>query len=314
VSIGEREVAASYTQCDFIDARIDVQAQRALFLLARQGGLDGNDALSMWGAVKSAALAGIYQENQKVPALAAIANGTAWWQLIPAGRDSIVFERPAVPIMVFRRGIANDVRRVAAALLFAWRESSVGALPMIIPPPSGRPCLPAPKPSPPPPPAPEPIPSGVEPAPSSSPPPEPACSIAAKGASGRFIHTRFLPVSGVGINATFSSDLSASVASQPPSGECRVFVSANIDTAMAGKVRGFGSFQLVVNGTTGGRLALTRRSPSIHTPTTIPIGEGDAILPGSGVTSLQVKITTGYVFSPPGGATTVSAEDVLTLL
>jgi len=304
--------SAAYTQCDFIDARIDVQAQRALFLLARRGGLDGSDALSMWGAVKSGGLAGIYQENQKVPALAAIANGTTWWQLIPAGRDSVVFERPAIPIMVFRRGIAKDVGRVASALLSAWRESTVGALPTIIPPPSGRPCPPAPKPPPPPAP-PEPIPSWVEPVPP-PPPAEPTCSIAAKGASGRFIHPRYLPVSGIGVNASFTSDVSASVASQPPSGECLVFVSASIDTAMAGKVRGFGSFQLVVNGSPKERQALARRQPSIHAPTTIPIGDGDAILPGSGVTSLQVKITTGYVFSPPEGAVTVSAEDVLTLV
>src|SRR4029450_10749814 len=121
-------------------------------------------------------------------ALAAIANGTTWWQLIPAGRDSIVFERPAIPIMVFRRGIANDVGRVVSALLSAWRASTAGTLPRIIPPPSGRPCPPAPKPPTPLPP--EPIPTPVGQGPPPPPPAQPLCASAAKGAPGGFIHPR----------------------------------------------------------------------------------------------------------------------------
>src|SRR3982750_1979770 len=60
------------TSAGVIDARIDVFAQRALLRMAKSPDPAARaDASQMLGAVKSGRLAGIYKEDEQVPALRA---------------------------------------------------------------------------------------------------------------------------------------------------------------------------------------------------------------------------------------------------
>ena len=166
--VAETEVGLSYTACDFIDSRIDVSAQRALLRLVDGDAPSRRDGLAMFAAVKGQRLAGIYQQDQKVPALRAQKLGKGWWQLIPAGAGAICVRQPTgeLPLIVFQKGLASDVPRLAVALRTAWRQCGLPEL--APPPPSGRPCPPRPTPPPP-----QPAVADVPPPPAIGPPPSP---------------------------------------------------------------------------------------------------------------------------------------------
>lgn len=134
------EVSPGYTQCDFIDEHIAVEAQRALYRLYRQGGSEGLHALSMLGAVKSENLAGIYQENQGAPAQLAVRQGKGWWQMLPSPQTAAVVLDESPPMMVFARRLAPDIDALAGTLDAAWTDSPPGQVEQPIPPPSGRNC------------------------------------------------------------------------------------------------------------------------------------------------------------------------------
>lgn len=133
-----------YTACDFIDKRISVEAQRALYKLYRRGGTEGNDAIRMLGAVKSSQMKGVYKEDEQKPALMAVHHGSAWWKLIPKGRGATVSYLDAPPMMVFRRSLASDPGKLADAIEKAWVDSGVSGQALTMPPPSGKSCEPAP--------------------------------------------------------------------------------------------------------------------------------------------------------------------------
>jgi hypothetical protein len=78
----EGEVAATGPG-GVIDSRIDVHAQYALLRMAKGDPGARADAAGMLAAVKSGRLAGIYKEDQRVPALRARGLGLGWWQLVP---------------------------------------------------------------------------------------------------------------------------------------------------------------------------------------------------------------------------------------
>jgi len=159
----------AYTQCDFIDPRIDVSAQYALHQMLKGDLSSRKAAVGMFAAVKAGSLCGIYQQNQMVPALRARRMGLGWWQLIPHGQLAacVTGGVSEVPIIVFRPGLGSEGVRLGQALQIAWISCGLPDLPA--PPPSGRPCPPRPpKPpvrvtdgppfGPPPPPPPEPPP------------------------------------------------------------------------------------------------------------------------------------------------------------
>lgn len=120
-----------WTPKDVLDARIDVQAQYALFRMLKGTPAQRVDASHMLSAVKSGALQGIYQENQKVPALRAQALGTWWGRILPRGVEGICMTEPASkpPVVAMRQGTPTDKARydrsLAAArgqclVLIAW--------------------------------------------------------------------------------------------------------------------------------------------------------------------------------------------------
>ena len=143
--------APAYTQCDFIDARIDVSAQYALYDMVKGGGASRNASLQMLAAVKSGRLGGIYQQDQLVPAKRAQALGIGWWQLIPQGQNAICVTQPKSqsPIIAIRKSIASNRSVVAQALEAAWKTCGIPNPPAV--PPSGKPCPQKPLPPPPPP-------------------------------------------------------------------------------------------------------------------------------------------------------------------
>src|SRR5262249_28777994 len=130
----------AYTQCDFIDARIDVSAQYALYEMVKSGGANRNASLQMLAAVKSGRLGGIYQQDQLVPAKRAQALGIGWWQLIPQGQNAVCVTDPKSqsPIIAIRKSIASNRSVVAQALEAAWKTCGIPNLPAV--PPSGKPC------------------------------------------------------------------------------------------------------------------------------------------------------------------------------
>lgn len=119
------------TATDVRDDRIDVFAQRALLRLA-QNPTTTDDAREMLSAVKGQTLAGIYKEDQRVPALRAQRMGAWWGTLIPPGTDAASVPDPAnaatgLPIIVFRDQVRSAASRLDPALVEVWRELKLQA-------------------------------------------------------------------------------------------------------------------------------------------------------------------------------------------
>jgi len=154
-----------YTACDFIDPRIDVAAQRALLRMVNGDAASRRDGLAMFAAVKRQRLAGLYQEDQKVPALRAQKLGKGWWQMIPPSARAVCVTQPAgeLPLIAFKKALASNIPALADTLRAAWDRCG---LPEVAPPPpSGKSCKPAPPPPPPPPPPIKPGGNGIKPPP-----------------------------------------------------------------------------------------------------------------------------------------------------
>ncbi|WP_394839563.1 hypothetical protein LVJ94_22005 [Pendulispora rubella] len=136
-------MTAGYTQCDFIDKRIDVLAQYALYTLFKRDVRGRTAALEMLAAVRVGTIQGIYKEDTRVPALAARRNGRGWWQIVPAGVDATTFDAPT-PMIVFKRAAGSSRARLAIALERTWQSAALAKSPP--PAPSGKPCPPRPSP------------------------------------------------------------------------------------------------------------------------------------------------------------------------
>jgi hypothetical protein len=121
---GEVSAPVTATQAGVIDPRIDVFAQRALLRMAKSPDPGARaDASAMLGAVKSGRLAGIYKEDEQVPALRARRAGTSGWLVIPKGEDAALFLGAApgeAPLIVFRDGVRSLPARLDPALRKAW--------------------------------------------------------------------------------------------------------------------------------------------------------------------------------------------------
>lgn len=73
---------------DVLSERIDVFAQRALFRMLKADPAAQADAKGMVFAVKTGQLAGIYKEDEYVPAMRAKKMRLGWWQLIARTDDA----------------------------------------------------------------------------------------------------------------------------------------------------------------------------------------------------------------------------------
>jgi len=117
-------VPVTATQAGVIDARIDVFAQKALLRMANGPDPAARaDASQMLGAVKAGALAGIYKEDEQVPALRARKLGSSWWLVIPKGEDAVLFLGAApgeAPLIDFRDSVRSNAARLDPALRKAW--------------------------------------------------------------------------------------------------------------------------------------------------------------------------------------------------
>ncbi|HLM58287.1 MAG TPA: hypothetical protein VK422_19445 [Pyrinomonadaceae bacterium] len=131
--------STAITPYSVIDSRIDVHAQYALLRMNKRGGAEQVDAIDMLTAVKAQPqrLAGIYKEDQAVPAKLAQRQGKGWWQLIPAGQDAAAVrdvDPNALPLIVFRDKVRSDASRLDPALRKAWAAARGGTVVIGAPP------------------------------------------------------------------------------------------------------------------------------------------------------------------------------------
>ena len=110
-----------------IDSRIDVHAQYSLQRMIFRGDASSRmDGIQILSAVKAEMLAGIYKEDERVPAMLAKKQSLGWWELIPKGRDAaLIFDklnRTKPPIIVFKNDIRSNSSRLDLALRKSWAE------------------------------------------------------------------------------------------------------------------------------------------------------------------------------------------------
>ncbi len=120
------------TERELIHERIDVHAQRSLRRISKTHRVA--EARLIFESVKSGALGGIYKADTKVPSLRAVRMGTAWFNLIPKGQDSICLTNPTKPgekpILVFRKSLVEPRTKGPAmdAALLRYRELCKAAI------------------------------------------------------------------------------------------------------------------------------------------------------------------------------------------
>lgn len=147
-----------YTQCDFIHPNIDVAAQYALYGMLKSDPASRNASAQMLTAVKTGRLGGIFQENQKVPALRAIQLGLGWYGPLISKYCRSASDAACVPptqhpahrqeIIAFTKNIAKKYPEVARQLKLVWSDCTVSKTRLLPVPPRGGVCT---RPSPPPP-------------------------------------------------------------------------------------------------------------------------------------------------------------------
>ncbi len=143
--------SASYTVCDFIDHRIDVDAQYALTIMVQRGGSSRTAGLAIFTAVKTGRLVGIYQQDRGKPALLAQRNKSSWWTMLGDSKAEVIdWENP--PMLVYKKSMAGTSNRTALATEFeqAWTRRSVNVDRSKTPAPKGGSCSKPPPPPPPP--------------------------------------------------------------------------------------------------------------------------------------------------------------------
>lgn len=122
-----------WTTQDVIDDRIDVQAQYALMRMFVGEPDERADASYILESVKAGWIAGIYQEDQQVPALRAQSLGFGWWEILPKKSDAQPYETETIvngtcmtepseesPIVVVRRDTEANPPVYDMTLRNAW--------------------------------------------------------------------------------------------------------------------------------------------------------------------------------------------------
>src|ERR1700678_697871 len=124
---------AEYTQCDFIDPRIDVDAQYALFQYMKRGEKERWEALHVWAAVRAGVLGGVYVQDQREPALMAKKHNSSWWTMIPKGQGAVVFpdDDSETPLLAFRQTLRGQYGLLGAAIVQAFTVSKPAEQPEI---------------------------------------------------------------------------------------------------------------------------------------------------------------------------------------
>ncbi len=115
------KVSSAYTVCDFIDNRIDVDAQYALYIMVRRGGPSRATGLAILTAVKTGKLAGVYQQNRGKPAQLAKRHGSSWWTMLGKSKAKMI-EWESPPMLVYKRTLGGKAKRASLvnALEAAW--------------------------------------------------------------------------------------------------------------------------------------------------------------------------------------------------
>lgn len=156
-------IIPAYTPCDFIHQNIDVAAQYALYGMLKADPVSRNAAVQMLTAVKTERLGGIFQEDQKVPAMRAVRLGLGWYgPLISTyrrGASSAACIPPAphlshkLPLIAFKKALVKNSSLLGEQLRQVYLDCcKLSYLPPDLPPvpASGKSCTrPAPLPPPP---------------------------------------------------------------------------------------------------------------------------------------------------------------------
>ncbi|MEM7367072.1 MAG: hypothetical protein AAF587_00655 [Bacteroidota bacterium] len=105
---------------------IDVHAQKALLRMVHSGDSEkmvmAADLLN-WAEGKNGTIEGIFIVDQKVPALRARDNGSAWWLLVP--KDSIILmDKPASrdPLLAMPKKLVPNPSKVDQAMIHGWAK------------------------------------------------------------------------------------------------------------------------------------------------------------------------------------------------
>ena len=116
---------------DVIHDKIDVHAQFTLKRLSEREAMGpriwSNVVLS---AVDRNTIAGIYLENQGVPALRARAKGGNWWEILDEGEAVVCYQIPAeeAPLLVIDDAYRSNAAVLDRALVVAFQECGFGWL------------------------------------------------------------------------------------------------------------------------------------------------------------------------------------------
>lgn len=121
------EVPGVLSTNDFIDPRIDVDAQRALMSMAASSNLaQVTAAFNILALVKAGSLGGIHKPDQRVPALLVRSRGGNWWETIRPGTNArLLCQSIGRSLLVFRKNLS---RQELIAVLMALDAMGPGIL------------------------------------------------------------------------------------------------------------------------------------------------------------------------------------------
>lgn len=105
-----------------------MRAQFALLRLFKRGGDDAQTAVTLFHAVDSGQIVGVFGDDLAVAARMAARRGTVRWQLVPAGGDAVLINDglPDAPAIVFREGLSASALDDALLSTYRSHQSSLG--------------------------------------------------------------------------------------------------------------------------------------------------------------------------------------------
>lgn len=126
-----------WTTQDILKPNIDVAAQYGLMRLLTGDPHERAVGSHILSAIENEQLGGIYQEDQKVPALRAQASGYGWWQILPRNAkkekvNSTCMTDPngSLPIFVMRKKAETNPVAYDQALVDAWHGCKLPPSPL----------------------------------------------------------------------------------------------------------------------------------------------------------------------------------------